>query len=425
MELAYDAGGRLAAVALDGRLRVYRRDHRLHGRVSLAGGKQLATVRFNGDGRRIAVGFMDAPAVAVLDAASLAPLALRRIEDRAQRNLSNVAWSHDGATLYAAGERSSEGANTLHRWRGAGQGDHGALAIPAQRVSELQALPGNAMAYSAEDPRLGIVDAQGNLVLDRAGEITDFSDGGFELRASADGAAIGYTGSDGRERIFAVDDQPGAPAPTTRPMTPAIRESPGWHLDPATDRLALRVNGQAVKLDDYEIVRAHAFNAAGDALFLGTEWALRRIDRVGAETWRVKLAAIVRAVLVSGDGQWVIAALSDGTIRSPMVRTGSRGHQRVITCRRCVVTSWWAGMSIEGLIVPPTSIGLCNSSVCSIGRMSWARRCAAGRGPTRARQVRPSGLTWRAWRRSRRRGCSFGCWQSPQAPKGRRVPAFA
>ena len=126
MELAYDAGGRLAAVALDGRLRVYRSDHRLHGRISLTGGRQLATVRFNADATRIAVGFLDAPAVAVLDAASLMPLALRRIEDRAQRNLSNVAWSHDGNTLYAAGERSNEGPNALHRWRG----------------DDIQALPG-------------------------------------------------------------------------------------------------------------------------------------------------------------------------------------------------------------------------------------------------------------------------------------------
>ena len=64
-------------------------------------------------------------------------------------------------------------------------------------MSELQALPGGALAYSAEDPRLGIVDAQGQLVVDRVGEITDFSDERFVLRLSADGAAIAYSDSAG------------------------------------------------------------------------------------------------------------------------------------------------------------------------------------------------------------------------------------
>ena len=219
----------------------------------------------------------------------------------------------------------------LHRWRAAGQGVpdvQDAVAIPAQRVSELQALPGGALAYSAEDPRLGIVDAQGQLVVDRVGEITDFSDERFVLRLSADGAAIAYSDSAGRERVFALDAKPGAPASApaaaTRAMASAIREAAGWRVERSADRLALRVNGQAAKLDDYEIVRAHAFNPAGDALFVGTEWALRRIDRAGAEVWRVQLAAIVRALVVSADGQWLVAALSDGTIRWFRARDGTQ-----------------------------------------------------------------------------------------------------
>lgn len=326
MELAYDARGQLAAVALDGRIRVYRPDHALHARVRVAGGQQLATVRFRPDGSRIAVGFLDAAAVSILDAATLTLIDSRRAEDGMQRNLPNVAWSLDGTTLYAAGERIragiSEGANVLHRWRGDGPVAHDRLPIPAQRVSELQALPAGELAYGAEDPRFGIVDTQGRLVLDRAADITDFSASGFVLRASADGSSVGFTGSDGVERLFVADAQPGTRAPSASVLANAIGEFRGWRVEPANDRMALRVNGTSLQLDDYERVRSQAFNASGDALFIGTEWALRRIDPAGRELWRVHLAVIVRTLVVSGDGQWVIAALSDGTIRWYRARDG-------------------------------------------------------------------------------------------------------
>jgi dipeptidyl aminopeptidase/acylaminoacyl peptidase len=330
MELAYDPAGRLAAVALDGRIRLYRADHRLLGRLAVPGGQQPATVRFSPDGQRLAVGFLDSAAVSILGAENLQLLQLqatRRVDDPAQRNLSNVAWSLDGSTLVAAGERSTEGPNVVYRWRGSGWAERDAWPIPAQRVSELQALPGQAVAFAAEDPRLGIVDVQGRIVLDREADISDFSDARFVLRASSDGATIGFTRSDGQEQRFDAQAAPGAGSPTAGspppPMAAAITALPGWQLDRGPDRLSLRVNGRQLRLDDDEIVRTWALPAAGDALFLGTEWSLRRLDAQGSETWRVRLSAIVRAVVVSGNAQWVIAALSDGTVRWFRARDGA------------------------------------------------------------------------------------------------------
>ncbi|MEO7402485.1 MAG: caspase family protein [Burkholderiales bacterium] len=323
MELAYDARGRLAAVALDGRIRVYRPDHRLHGRIAVEGGKQLATVRYSPDAARIAVGFLDAAAVTVLDSESLAPIVVRRIEAATeQRNLSNVAWSADGAFLYAAGERSVEGPNTLYRWNERGLGPVEPIVIPALRVSELAALENGSIAYSAEDPRIGVVDASGAVVLNRVGELTDFSGGDFALKVATDGATIGFTASDGAERVFSNATNTGQPAGPKPALAGPTRESIGWRIEPSADGRAIHINGQAPRLDDYEIVRTHAFAPAGDALFVGTEWALRRYDRDARERWSVKLAAIVRAVVVSGDGLWVIAALSDGTIRWYRARNG-------------------------------------------------------------------------------------------------------
>jgi WD40 repeat protein len=323
MELAYDPAGRLAAVSLDGRLRVYRADHRLHGRLALSNGRQPATVRFDAPGRRIAVGFLDTPTVTVLDAASLETQTVRRVTDPAQRNLSNVAWSPDGTTLQAAGERTGGGPNLLYRWLADGSQEPQRVPVPAERISELQALPAGAVAWSAEDPRFGIVDVDGRLTLDRPAEITGFSDTGSALRSSADGTVIGFTGADGRERVFAVEAAAAAASRDLPAVAAVAPNPPGWRIELAPDRMAIQVNGRAVALDDYEAVRVQAIHPSGESLFLGTEWALRRIDATGASVWRVRLAAIVRGVVVSADGQWVIAALSDGTIRWYRSRDGS------------------------------------------------------------------------------------------------------
>ena len=57
-------------------------------------------------------------------------------------------------------------------------------------------------------------------------------------------------------------------------------------------------------------------------MLLGTEWAIRLIDREARERWHVKLAAVVRAVNIAPHGQFAVAALADGTIRWYRMRDG-------------------------------------------------------------------------------------------------------
>ena len=313
MELAYDGAGRLAVVALDGRLRLYRTDHRLHGRITLRDGRHPAAVRFSPDSRQLAIGFLDAPAVTLLDAVTLAPLDSRRIaDDPAQRSLANIAWSADGRALFAAGERAAEGPNLIVRFDRADPRQIERFEIAGRRVSELRALSGDRVAYAAEDPRIGVLAADGKVLLDRAGELTDFAGNDFNLRVSPDASVIGFTGADGNERRFGVESIDGRAA-DHRPLLAALRSRDGWAIEYGTG--PLRINRHAARLDDYEIVRTHAIAPDGGALVIGTEWALRHFDRDAREQWRVPLAAIARAVNISGDGRFVIAALSDGTIR--------------------------------------------------------------------------------------------------------------
>lgn len=269
MELAFNRAGWLAAVALDGRVRVYRPDHQLHGRVTLTAGRQPAAIRFAPDARRLAIGFLDVAAVTLMDAATLAPIATRTLaDDPAQRSLPNVAWSADGRSVFAAGERSGDGSNRLFRFT-----DDRApitLPMPAQRVSELQTLGGGRLAYAAEDPRIGVFTADDRLALDRGSELVDFSRPDFRLATTADGTAVELGFRDGRARRFSANVETGRSESPRAAFEPARLAAADWTLELAPDRLSLRVNGKRPVLDDYEIVRSHAFTPGGDALVVGT-----------------------------------------------------------------------------------------------------------------------------------------------------------
>jgi WD40 repeat protein len=114
----FDAAGRLLATSYDGELRLYGAggSGRLQPlrRRTAPGGKQPFSARFSPDGRRIAVGFADSPAVAVLDGTSLEPLAPADTSSISNGDLSKVAWSADGRRLLAAGRYGQgDGSNPL------------------------------------------------------------------------------------------------------------------------------------------------------------------------------------------------------------------------------------------------------------------------------------------------------------------------
>ncbi|MFM7361808.1 MAG: WD40 repeat domain-containing protein [Cyanobium sp.] len=91
----FDAAGRLLATSWDGELRLYGAggSGRLQPLVRRAapGGKQPFFARFSPDGRRIAVGFADSTAVAVLDGTSLEPLAPADTRSFTNGDLGRVA----------------------------------------------------------------------------------------------------------------------------------------------------------------------------------------------------------------------------------------------------------------------------------------------------------------------------------------------
>jgi WD40 repeat protein len=318
-DLDFSPDGRLVAASLDGYVRLYDESLQLIGRRIVPGGSQPLVVRYSADGRHIAVGFYDAPGPSVILARNLELAYQPDASGIELQRVLAVGWAADGSALFAGGDRGKAGDNAVYRWTDAGRGPRQRIAAARERIAEIQPLGGGKVVFAAEDPGFGIIDEEGQLQRYRTSDLVDFSTLHGHLLVSADGDTVSYplTGDGPRQSVFSLsagaDQQPaGRAAPV--PLSAPRRDAPGWTLV-GLGSARVAVNGRMIAVDDYEVVHNHAISAAGDRLLLGTEWALRMIDLEGRQLWTVKLAAVVRAVNISGDGRTAVAALSDGTVR--------------------------------------------------------------------------------------------------------------
>jgi hypothetical protein len=195
----FSADSRLATTALDGRIRLYASD--LRGTVqpvrtvlAPSGADHLPYgIAFDPDGGRLAVGYELATAVDLLDARTLSLLARPRLSGIDNGNLHAVAWSRDGAMLFAAGLYGWIAASVpVLAWGNGGSGDRRALRVGADTVMTLVPLPGGDLLVAAADPWLGRLGPDGRLRWLQGSPKVDFSHHFDRLLVSAEGARVGF-----------------------------------------------------------------------------------------------------------------------------------------------------------------------------------------------------------------------------------------
>ncbi|MCB1886535.1 MAG: caspase family protein [Rhodocyclaceae bacterium] len=318
-DLDFAPSGRLVAAGLDGMVRLYNTESRLIGRRMVPGGKQPVVVRFAPDGEHIAVGFYDAGHVTVVSARDLEPDAtLSPGPVSGLLRALAVGWAADGQALYAAGDAGQSPDNWVFRWTRGERDSRQAIRAARQRISEIQPLADGQVVFSAEDPGFGVIDRSGRIAAFRAPDILDYARLHGHLEVSRDGTTVRYPMADAQPAVFSVTSGPAQDPPASRAnvaLAGPRLDSPGVALTGWRDQPRPVLNGTPLTLDDYEVVRSYAITPDGAHLVLGTEWALRMLTPDGQSLWTRKLAAVVRAVTVSGDGQVIVAALSDGTLR--------------------------------------------------------------------------------------------------------------
>lgn len=339
MDLDFTAQGRIVTVAYDGMMRLYAPpDFRLIGRKQVPGATKPVSVRSSPTGELIAIGFLDAPVVAVVSGRDLSLVRHPATEGiGGQVNFTTVVWSSDGGYLYAGGDFKGTGLNPLYRWPDAARGQPERLPLTRNRITEIQQMAGGRIAFAAEDPGLGIVAPDGTLAAFRGPDIVNFSAARTALRVSRDGAVIEYPlappisapgATIEKDRTvrhsFAVldsGDQSTAVLPSVPVVGPRL-SAPGVQVLDWQDGYTPTINGQAPELDDYEMARSYAIAPDGRSVLLGTEWAIRRLDLQAKEIWSQSLPAVAWSVNISQDGDMAVAALSDGTVRWYRMRDG-------------------------------------------------------------------------------------------------------
>lgn len=324
LEADFSRDGRLAVTALDGLIRVYDEQFELYGRKRVPVGEKPIAIRFSPDGRRLAVGFYDVARFAVVAASDMSlEYAPARVPGYA--NLAAVAWSADGSRLCAAGDHRGAGVNAIQCWADAGRGRRTAIAAASHRLVDLHGIGGDEFAFVAEDPALGIVGADGQHKLVRAPDLIDFAGSHGRLRATSDGSLIEFPARRGGQTklFFSLSERNTTPEPRqVAALRPPLLAAGGLAVENWNGRKDTKINGKAIDLEPYEVSRTYAVAPDGQTLLLGTDWALRLLDRDAKQKWLAALPTQARAVNITADARIAIAALADGTIRWYRMRDG-------------------------------------------------------------------------------------------------------
>jgi len=326
--MAFAQDGRLASSSGDGTVRLYSPDFRLISKYKRSGGGFAWSVAFRPpDGDTLAVGFTRDDAFGgfapldLRDGRTLASLP-RPGELEHSGNLDPVEWSADGATLYC-------GQGGLMTWAGRGSpllaidkrglgsahefGDEVGLGV----VSIAAMSNGRLMIAATAKPYLGVLNADGRIRWQRRTPTTDFS--GYV-------APIVAVSKDGNQ----VDFRFGAQTQVLRFDVPALKIADvtnEWPLErpfPASEsRLDIKLfdekhpllNGKPLMITSGERASCIAIDPSDHKFILGTDDELYSFTDKGALSWRRFVPNRVGALKVTGNGQLVVAALADGTIR--------------------------------------------------------------------------------------------------------------
>jgi hypothetical protein len=315
-----DAQGRFAVAAGDGKIRLYSADARPPTVVPVPNGDMPWGVAFSPDGKHLAVGDRQRPAVHMLD---LTRMRFERDLDGGVNrggSFNVVAFSLDGLQLYAAGSYVDlSGQLFVRRWD---MRSHAAsdIAVARDLVTDLRPTA-YGVVFATAEPALGRIDANGHLADAQRARHLDFRDAersGF--RTSADGTVIelpsGGSGPNGESQHILFDvaahdlrSPDLAPATLARPFAGAG----GLAVTEWQNNHAPRVNGRLVELEAAETARSVAVLPSGAAAAIGTDFYLR-LETASGELWRTATPAPVRAVNASADGRVIIAGLGDGSV---------------------------------------------------------------------------------------------------------------
>lgn len=328
---AFDAEGRLVTSSNDGQLRLYAADHRKLATREAPGGKQPYSIAFSPNGRQIAVGYHDTNCVDVLSGSSL-ELFFSADTTGTNNNLMTIAWSVDGAFLFAAGRYVVHDRFPIHSWLQAGRGQTRDLPGPYNTVTGLCPLADGRLALGSADPAWRVLTASGEPSLGGEAPQADFRNllDGFRIDHRGERVRFAYEATGKRPAVFSLRerrlilDPPAGDRFEGELLTAPRTSAPGLEISSWVNATEPRCNGTVLPLDTYETSRSLAIAADGQSFLLGADWTLRVFRADGTALWPKPkpIPSVAWAVNLTLDGRLALAAFGDGTIRWFRARDG-------------------------------------------------------------------------------------------------------
>ncbi len=315
---SFDRANRLFTVASDGRIRRYGPDGRVEANELAEGGKFPSSVAVHPRNGNLAIGFNDTPAVEVYDALTLKRLYAAVTGGIEGDTLNAVAWSADGAQLYAAGRYQIKGSFPLLIWQDGGRGRRSER--PLSQSTIMQLLPcGAGIAAGAQDPAFGLLAPDGSKRIWQERVTPDMRDKlSRNFTLSADGKRVRFGLEVGGDKpvlfdltTFQLVDAPSDVAGLGPPKTTGLGVS-NWKDSPN-----VKLSGKPISLHKGEMSRSFAIAADTSRFVLGTEWFLRAYYADGTDLWQTPKVTpgVAWGVNISINGKLAVAAYADGTIR--------------------------------------------------------------------------------------------------------------
>ncbi len=182
---------------------------------------------------------------------------------------------------------------------------------------DLAALGGGELLVASADPWLGRLKETGEVRWEHSSPNADFrADRASTLAVSRDGRTVDfglvYGGTESARFDLITRSLTLNPPPDDRTERPGQSRIPvvDWEDNPAPT-----LAGQALPLKLSETSRSFAVHPSGDRFVLGADWTLRAFQADGTLLWERPTPSTTWAVNITGDGQLVVAAYGDGTIR--------------------------------------------------------------------------------------------------------------
>jgi WD40 repeat protein len=310
----FDRTGRLVTTSRDGFLRLYNQGSQLIAKKKAPAGTRPFSARFSPDGSKIAVGFQDTTAVSILSGRDLAFLSAPQTPSGGG-SLANVAWSHDGYTLYAGGTYAAE-LRVIASWLNA-RGEPAYWPAARSTIMEIRTLSDGRVIFGAQDPAVGVLDRAGRVLWQHSAEVLDYRTPAGLVNLSPEGVIAEF-------RFLVTSESRCGRFDLTRRQMALNVSADSTLTGPRTTGLGIKdwdgttqptLNGDALPLDSYERSRSLAISAKADTFLLGSEWHLRLFESAGHLLWQTPTPGVAWAVNLTPDGQFAVSALGDGTIR--------------------------------------------------------------------------------------------------------------